>query len=384
VPVERVDAVVGADRLGLGLAEELERLRPFGHGNAKPTLLVPAARVGDVRSMGEDGQHARFTIAGGGASARTVAFRTAAGSLPGSPEDRHDAAVRLELNEWNGTVEPRLVLRALCPSEPGECRPVVAERPFMDAFERALDADPAPASPPGGPAVRRVSDRRGEGFAGVAGDLLSSGEAVAIVCADVSRRRAGLDEVLGGIAQAARADDGAECRPALVSWEELRADPGVARPFRHLLALDPPLAAAAVQVAERTPCAAAPGTVQLAWGPAEIEFALAVARRDLDLRPAAIAIFRALRASSPCGGPALERALRGDGPRARPPALCARAVRVLSELGVVASERSERGIELRVLDAGPTEIDRSPTYRGCAALLGEATSRLGPAPARAA
>ncbi|MFL5780181.1 MAG: single-stranded-DNA-specific exonuclease RecJ, partial [Thermoleophilaceae bacterium] len=126
VPVERVDAVVGPDRLGVPLAEELERLRPFGHGNPQPTLLVPAARVSDVRSMGEEKQHSRFTIAGGGARARAVAFRTAAGSLPASLEDRHDAAVRLELNEWNGAVEPRLVLRALCPTEAGECRPVVA------------------------------------------------------------------------------------------------------------------------------------------------------------------------------------------------------------------------------------------------------------------
>ena len=52
VPIERVDAVVGPDRLGVPLAEELERLRPFGQGNPAPTFLVPAARVADVRSMG--------------------------------------------------------------------------------------------------------------------------------------------------------------------------------------------------------------------------------------------------------------------------------------------------------------------------------------------
>src|SRR5918911_1443517 len=164
-PVERVDAVVGADRLGVPLAEELERLRPFGLGNPEPTLLVPAARVGEVRAMGEDEQHARFTLAGGGARARAVAFRTSAGSLPKSLDDRHDAAVRLELNEWNGTIEPRLVLRALCPTEPGECRPIVAEPPFGELLERELERPAvrpdaaAPATPP----ARTVRDRRGEG-----------------------------------------------------------------------------------------------------------------------------------------------------------------------------------------------------------------------------
>jgi len=67
VPVERVDAVVGAEALGTQLAEELNQLAPFGHRNPAPTLLVPAARVSDIRSMGEEGQHSRFTLTGGGA-----------------------------------------------------------------------------------------------------------------------------------------------------------------------------------------------------------------------------------------------------------------------------------------------------------------------------
>src|SRR5438105_830804 len=70
VPIERVDAVVGPDRLGVPLAEELERLRPFGQGNPAPTFLVPAARVADVRSMGDDSQHSRFTIGGAAGRAR--------------------------------------------------------------------------------------------------------------------------------------------------------------------------------------------------------------------------------------------------------------------------------------------------------------------------
>ncbi|MEA2431684.1 MAG: single-stranded-DNA-specific exonuclease, partial [Thermoleophilaceae bacterium] len=91
---QRIDAVVPGDALGTSLAEELEQLAPFGHGNPAPTLLVPAARVSDVRSMGEDGQHARFTLSNGGSRARAVAFRTAARTLPASQDERHDAAVR--------------------------------------------------------------------------------------------------------------------------------------------------------------------------------------------------------------------------------------------------------------------------------------------------
>ena len=107
VPTERVDAVVAGDELGLALAEELERLAPFGIGNPSVSLLVPAARLVDARPMGEEGRHVRFTVEAGGHRARAVAFGVS--RLPDG--DAHDATFTLELNEWNGAVEPRLVLR---------------------------------------------------------------------------------------------------------------------------------------------------------------------------------------------------------------------------------------------------------------------------------
>ncbi len=71
VRTETVDAVVGGDRLGLRVAEELERLGPFGMGNPGIRLLVPAARLRDVRPMGEEGKHSRFALdSGGGERAR--------------------------------------------------------------------------------------------------------------------------------------------------------------------------------------------------------------------------------------------------------------------------------------------------------------------------
>ncbi|MEA2309759.1 MAG: single-stranded-DNA-specific exonuclease, partial [Thermoleophilaceae bacterium] len=378
VPVERVDAVVGPDRLGVPLAEELERLRPFGHGNPAPTLLVPAARVGDVRSMGQDEQHSRFTIAGGGARARAVAFRTTAGSLPKSLEDRHDAAVRLEINDWNGTVEPRLVLRALCPTEPGDCHPVVEEPPFMEAFEHELDATAPAVAAAAGTVAREVRDRRGEGFAGLAGDLLSSGESVAIVCCHAGRRRAGLEQVIGGIVRAV-GDGGVDC-PALVGWDDLVERPDLARPYRHLVALDPPLDEEAVQVVAGGAATAGgqAGVLHLGWGEAEVAFTLAFARAELDLRPLVTTLYRALRHRP---GEALEPLLTatGAGPRAS-----ARAVRVLAELGLATVERSHGAVVCRLTTAERTRLELSATYTSCQARLQRAEAVLGVAPARAA
>src|SRR3954471_22184045 len=75
VPVSRIDAVVAGGELGTELAEDLERLAPFGQANPEPVLLVPAARLLDPRPMGE-GKHVRFTVESGGVRARAVAFGT--------------------------------------------------------------------------------------------------------------------------------------------------------------------------------------------------------------------------------------------------------------------------------------------------------------------
>jgi single-stranded-DNA-specific exonuclease len=110
VAVERVDAVVGGDELGMTLAEELRAVAPLGRGNRPVSLMVADATFTDVRPMGE-GKHARFTVESHGARARGVAFGCG-GRLPSTDDGGElQATFTLEVNEWNGVSEPRLVLR---------------------------------------------------------------------------------------------------------------------------------------------------------------------------------------------------------------------------------------------------------------------------------
>ena len=121
IPCDRVDAVVAGGALGLELAEELERMRPFGSGNPQPNLLVPGARLEGVSGMGEERQHARFTlVTAGGSRSRGVAFGSPPASLAAAAGEPHDLVVRLERNRWNGVVEPRLLCaRCARPSRDG-------------------------------------------------------------------------------------------------------------------------------------------------------------------------------------------------------------------------------------------------------------------------
>jgi single-stranded-DNA-specific exonuclease len=125
---ERVDAVLDGAELGMTLAEELQRLAPFGRANPTVSLLVRAATLSDRRPMGE-GKHLRFTVQAGGARAGAVAFGNG-GRLPVAEDTPADATFTLEVNEWKGVSEPRLVLRHVQPCEEDGASPTLKEWPL--------------------------------------------------------------------------------------------------------------------------------------------------------------------------------------------------------------------------------------------------------------
>ena len=113
IPRESVDAIVGGDEVGMELAEELRALAPFGRGNPSVSLMIADAVFCDSRPMGE-GKHVRFTVESRGARARAVAFGIG-GRLPVADGAPVQATFTLEVNEWNGVSEPRLILRRASP-----------------------------------------------------------------------------------------------------------------------------------------------------------------------------------------------------------------------------------------------------------------------------
>ncbi len=370
VPRERADAVVSGDDLGLALAEELERLAPFGMGNPEPRLLVPAARLVDPRPMGE-GRHLRFTVEAGGRRAGGVAFQTA--RLPECAASGVDAVFSLERNEWGGVVEPRLVLRHALACQPEPITLVGEPEAWEDAvgaelvapvaaFARSADAG---GVPPGGRHTitsrhgepgRTVCDRRGAGIAGVLTALTASGEPVLVVCADARRRREHLADRLGGF--------------ALCSWTALERSPGLAREAHHVVLLDPPAHPALRALAT----AGRPAQLtHLCWGAAELGFAQHVHDEQHALRDPISAAYRLLR-----GAPA---DVAGALPRS--PVVAGRVLRVLSELGLVEVDPAALTVTVPAF-LGRTALERSPTFAACAARHREGEPWLRPAQPQAA
>jgi single-stranded-DNA-specific exonuclease len=363
VPAERIDAVVPGDVLTLSLAEELERLAPFGMGNPPISLLVPACTLADPRAMGE-GRHMSCALHAGGARSRAVRFG-AGTRLPAEPGEPIDAAVRLEANRYNGMVEPRVVLRHARPAQPAEITVIGEPESFAAGLLAEIDRNLENGGFPLGGAVaapqpdlfgavesvsrdsrRTLRDRRHGGIAGLLADLAATGEPVLAVAAHAPHRARAMQARIGGF--------------AVCSWAALEDAPHLAEPYRHVVAVDPPS-----HPAQRALVGALPGTgwAHLAWGEPELDFARRILQWDYALRSPLADVYRALRAAGGARGEACAALLRGDGPQPRSAALAGRLVRVLTELRLVVLDQRE-GLAL-VVPAAPerTALERSPAYR---------------------
>ena len=397
---ERIDAMVGGVGLGLDLAEELGKLAPFGMGNPGVRLMVPSARVSDVRKMGEGGKHSRFSLHSGSHRALGVAFGRS--SLGVGAEDPVDAAVRLEVNHWNGSVEPRVVLRELYPLDVATEDSALAshtcaceDAEWWQRFEAELDREPEGEALlfAGGEQKRLASSGSSRRVIGGGGalnatlaELISSGASVLAVCADASRRAAlatgaaGLARFNGGAGLVAchrcgrdRLSgllDRAESGLALTDYAALVLAPDLAASFEHVVLVDPPPSPAIEALASRSSESpdsetgeSTAGYLHRLWSEAELPFALAALEEQLAARQTVAAVFRSLRDAGEVGGVELREALAGPGPHPLAPETGARCFRVLRELGLLAGELDRGDGSVGVVSSEGTDLERSAAFR---------------------
>ena len=96
----------------------------------------------------------------------------------------------------------------------------------LAADGRSPERCPGRASTTGARARCATCGNLGIGVAGLLGDLVATGEPVLVVAAHAPHRARALQGRVGGF--------------AVTSWAALEDDPGLARAFAHVVALDPP------------------------------------------------------------------------------------------------------------------------------------------------
>jgi len=319
---QRIDAVLAPAETSLELADELDRLEPFGLGNPGVMLLAPAAALHQVKRIGE-GRHLRMAVELGGFRCSAVWF----GRGPAADElrsgGRFDVAYRLSRNEWNGSASAQMLVRAVAAVVEG-----------ADPIPHVNGARPAAAS-------AGVEDSRGGGvqIATVA-RLVAAGEPALVLVADARRRARMLRNVL-------RAERLGSGWVELAEYGAADADRIAAR-FHHVVALDPPSDAAAGELLAEL------GSrlhVHLVWGPAEVEFAREVVSLRAPMRDVLAAVWRADR-----DGASLTL----------PPATVERCRAVLREVG----------LDPGAVAAAKVDLDSSPTYRAACAEIAHSHAYL--------
>jgi len=379
-----VDAVVGVRDLTLPTAEALEALQPFGNGNPDVRLVVPGCVLEAAGTMGEGGRHLQLRLRGGGAHARALGWGMGERLARITVGERHDVIVGLAVDRWQELVGPRVTIEAVEPlaaSRPAtaQCaQPCDVHCPDRVTAQVVHDLTTAPWGLPEPPVTAPplgIRDRRGEGaIVSSIAALAGADRGVVAVVADVARRRAILADVLApdrlGVEVAVLA--GGRCdsdalrarlaqahdRPAMV-LVEYGALPGIDIPNGlHVALVDPPPDAESAAWARAS---AAGRWLHLLWGDEEAAFAVAAAERELELRPVAADIWRALPDEGEVPwGPQLDRVLLGQADPMRSPLAAARALAALSEIGRIAIAPS--GVR-RMSSGEGHSLDSAPTAR---------------------
>jgi single-stranded-DNA-specific exonuclease len=360
--IRDVDAIVGGDELTLGLADELELLAPHGFGNRQVTLLLHAAEVVAPR-LTRDKRHAQYRVRCDGNSCQAIHFNFDGLDELKSP-GRHDVALALSKNEYNGAVSAQVQVRGLHRLEaPGAdlcvaaCELGCRERLSGEALWRELLTGAGAAADGDGDggeaaaavalhaarAAGRLVDHRGRPAVSRLTALAGGGERVLVLVADVARRRPLLSrDVLtpglrgtGAYVQAAcaqRLAAAAESAVVMTTADVALANPGFTRSFAHLALLDPPYTTSSWAAL----AAAAPQAhLHALWGPGEADFARRLREAQLDLGAAMRRVWKCLDSGQGRFDDGLEQELLGRGAVLASVAATAAALSALQEAGLL-------------------------------------------------
>ena len=96
------------------LYNDIQRVAPFGPGNMEPVFELNNVKVVDVKTMGQEHQHLKFSIVSEKKNLTVVAFGQGnLATLLSAPTGQINLAVKVSLNEWRGKKSVQLMLEDL-------------------------------------------------------------------------------------------------------------------------------------------------------------------------------------------------------------------------------------------------------------------------------
>lgn len=119
LPAEmEASAYVDDDPLTLPVAQELDKLGPFGSGNPRPTLQWNGVRASNVEPIGKDGNTLRMFLSRGTDRLLGVMFRAGDAGVIGNVHDGDlvDVLIQLTIERFKGQKQLKMFIRDIRPS----------------------------------------------------------------------------------------------------------------------------------------------------------------------------------------------------------------------------------------------------------------------------
>ena len=116
VPWLVIDADAALSEIDAGPVLELDRMAPFGRGNARPRFRIRDLRITEIKPMGRDNSHLSLRLAGdGGRGVRAVWWKQGERADALADGMRVDVVARANLNRWRNNVTAELEILDLAP-----------------------------------------------------------------------------------------------------------------------------------------------------------------------------------------------------------------------------------------------------------------------------
>jgi len=116
VPTIEIDSHLDAKHIDQALINQLNKLRPFGQKNPRPTFLIKGAYLKDIKKVGQDRNHLLGNVRIDNLEFNFIAFKLAEKLKNISDFDRYDIVFHLGTNTYKGVTHTQLQIVDLKPA----------------------------------------------------------------------------------------------------------------------------------------------------------------------------------------------------------------------------------------------------------------------------
>ena len=109
-PVFETDCEISFSDANLVLAEQLQKLEPYGVGNPVPAFVMRGVTVSEIAGV-SDGKHTRFTFSDGKSFLSAMYFSNSPASTGVSVGDTVDLLFNVDINDWMGRKSLQIIVR---------------------------------------------------------------------------------------------------------------------------------------------------------------------------------------------------------------------------------------------------------------------------------